>query len=128
MTNSVESGDSEKCPECGELHEHRDNNDCACCGKRSVEIGVHRPVLCWECSKALSIVRKEINPCPNCGKGAGQSQDDEGYRCRNRNCRVKYFKSETQDKVYTRILEKRRESGDLESPGQAPVKVGDGTE
>ena len=97
----------DECPKCGEEHKHLENNECNCCGERSVEIGHHYPVLCYECSKALNTVRSRLNPCPNCGQGAGQTQDDEGYRCKNRNCRVKFFKSEGQDKVYEKILELR---------------------
>lgn len=64
-------------------------------------------VLCHECSKKLNQIRSRLNPCPNCGQGAGQNEDEEGYRCRNRNCRVKYFASEGQDKMYEKILEER---------------------
>jgi len=97
----------EKCPKCGNQHKHRENNECNCCGERSVEIGIHYPVLCYECSKALTKVRKRLNPCPNCGKGAGQTTTTNGYKCKNRNCRVNRFKSESNDKVYEKIMKER---------------------
>jgi len=97
----------EKCPKCGEQHEHQKHNECNCCGEKSVEIGIHYPVLCHECSKALSKVRSRLNPCPNCGQGAGQTVEENGYKCKNRNCRVNFFESEGQHNVYDKILELR---------------------
>jgi hypothetical protein len=98
----------EECPKCGEEHYHRPHNECNCCGERSVEIGMHFPVLCYECSKTLGEIRQEINPCPNCGKTQGREDGETGLHiCGNSNCRVKYYDSEDNREVYDRIRERR---------------------
>lgn len=97
----------DECPTCEEEHYHRPNNHCRCCKQRSVEIGIHYPVLCYGCSKKLNEIRSRLNPCPNCGQGAGGDPESEGYLCRNSNCRVQYFESEGDDKVYEKIREER---------------------
>ncbi|WP_157573559.1 hypothetical protein [Haloplanus natans] len=98
----------EECPKCGEEHYHRPHNECNCCGEKSVEIGMHFPVLCYECSKVLGEIRQEINPCPNCGETKGRQDGKTGLHiCGNSNCRVKYYDSEDNREVYDRIRERR---------------------
>lgn len=113
------------CPECDGKHENM--SDCAChaCYDDAVEVGIHRPVLCLECTKALNMIREELNPCPNCGSSHMKTLNQSSYRCTNRNCRVKEFKGERDVEVYQKVLEKRIEDDDLENPPkEASIEIG----
>lgn len=94
--------DLKECGDCGEIHEETQDNQCACCGQKAPEIGVHRPVLCTECSRALDEVRDDIWACPNCGERGTH----EGECC-NSNCRVQEFESVSRKVSHNMILEER---------------------
>jgi len=90
------------CPECDEIHEKTQQNECECCGEKSPEIGVHRPVLCKHCTEALGKVRERIWACPNCGeKGSPMGS------CMNQNCRVEDFRLLEKEATHDMILEER---------------------
>lgn len=114
------------CPECGEEHENMEELACHACYESAVEVGIHRPVLCLECTKALNELRSELNPCPNCGSTRQDALNKSNYICSNRNCRVKKYEGKRDVEVYQEVLEHRLESDKLEDPNppkEAPIEI-----